>query len=99
MKKYIISFVVLVLAVIVYLVFFTGIKTQPSNLTINQINEMYITSFPNDIETTSIGEQIDKNLFNKKEPVHTVVFTTKYYFCEFEMTKGKKHFHHHQTII
>lgn len=91
-KKYIISFIASIFVVIVYMVFFTGIKTQPSELEIGQINEIYHTSFPDTIETTSIGEQVDKALFNKKETVHEVILVTDYYYCEFEMTKGEKTF-------
>lgn len=92
MKKYIISFIVFIFVAIVYIVFFTGTNIQPSGLEISQINEIYHTSFPDTIETTSIGEQVDKALFNKKESVHEVILVTDYYYCEFEMTKGEKTF-------
>lgn len=91
-KKYILEFIVFILLIIFYTVFFTGTKKQPSGLTIDQINDMYHTSFPDSIKTTSIGEIIDKSLFHKKESVHEVVLVTDYYFCEFEMTKGDKTF-------
>ena len=77
-KKYILEFIVFILLIIFYTVFFTGTKKQPSGLTIDQINDMYHTSFPDSIKTTSIGEIIDKSLFHTKESVHEVVLITHY---------------------
>ena len=92
LKKILIGLTALIIAVFIYTFFFTGTKTQPSGITIDQINEMYHTSFPDTIETTSIGEQVAKALFDKKVPVHVVVLVTGDYYCEFEMTKGENTF-------
>lgn len=91
-KHILFGLVFLILIIFIYAFFFTGTKTQSAGLEISQINEIYHTSFPDTIKTTSIGEQVDKALFNKKESVHEVVLVNDYYYCEFEMTKGEKTF-------
>ena len=83
LKKILIGLTALIIAVFIYTFFFTGTKTQPSGMTIDQINEMYHTSFPDTIETTSIGEQVAKALFDKKVPVHVVVLVTGDYYSEY----------------